>query len=216
MVQVSIRATTDSFILIVLSDQHLSLMFHFLPQWSWALDRERRPLKGLWILMKIKIFTHSNRMKGKQLASNLAERGRKNSFWENLGAAHKGIVRCLNGTTISLPIIESKFEANNYLTYHTYVTTEVESRPFTRTELQQIRFCTKRRKGCILWILLMGKGSWYSNVNLRRNKGSKRDSRKFTSIWRSGTKFRYSQRGHPPFIGLDNRFMETGFFPYLV
>lgn len=91
-----------------------------------------------------------------------------------MGTAHKGTVRCLNGTTISLPIIESKFEANKYLTYHTYVTTEVESRPFTRTELQQIRFCTKRRKGCILQILLMGKGSWYSNVNLRRNEGSKK------------------------------------------
>lgn len=63
-----------------------------------------------------------------------------------MGAAHKGIDRCLNGTMISLPIIESKFEANNYLTYHTYVTTEVESRPFTRTEVQQIRFCTEEKR----------------------------------------------------------------------
>lgn len=81
-----------------------------------------------------------DRMKEKQLASNLTERWRNNPFREDLEATNKGPVRCLNDTKISLPVAANKVKAiPNHLTNHTHVSIEVESRPLTRIELQQIR-----------------------------------------------------------------------------
>lgn len=102
------------------------------------------PQKSPGFLCKIIKDINFDKMKGKQLASNLAERRRNNPFREDLETADKGSIRCLNDK-ISLPVTTNKIKDTLRL-LNNLVTTEIESTPFIRTELQQIRFAQRGDK----------------------------------------------------------------------